>query len=69
LLIMTPVAIVIAAVTVIVMPIIVAVIVTPLITSVVVAVILLVETRSLPDILLDLLVGLVSICPLFHHHE
>jgi hypothetical protein len=61
----TPVTVVIAAVTVIVVPI----ISVPLITPVVVATILLVRTRSLPNILLDLLVSLVSICPLFHHHE
>jgi hypothetical protein len=32
-------------------------------------VILLVRMRGSPDILLDLLVSLISICPLFHHHE
>jgi hypothetical protein len=65
LLITTPVAVVIAAIAVIVVPIIVA----PLITPVVVAAILLVRMRGSLDILLDLLVGLVSICPLFCHHE
>jgi hypothetical protein len=65
----TPVADVIAAVVVIVAPIIAVVISALLVTPVVVAVILLVEMRSLPDILLDLLVGVISICPLFRHHE
>jgi hypothetical protein len=63
------VAVIIAVVTVTITPIIAVVIVAPLITPVVVAVILLVEMRGSPDILRDLLVGLVSICPLFHHHE
>jgi hypothetical protein len=65
----TLVTVVIVAVVIIIAPIIMAVIVAPLITPVVVAVILLVGMRSSPDILLDLLVGLVSICPLFCHHE
>jgi hypothetical protein len=44
------------------------VIIVPLITPVIVAAVRLVRTRSSLDIL-DLLVSLVSICPLFHHHE
>jgi hypothetical protein len=69
LLIMTPVAVVIAAVTVIIAPIIATVIVAPLIMLIVVAAVQLVITRSSPGILLDLLVSLVSMCPLFCHHE
>jgi hypothetical protein len=61
LLITTPVTVVIATVMVIVAPIIV--------TSVVVVAIFLVGPRSSPNILLDLLVDLVSICLLFRHHE
>jgi hypothetical protein len=60
----TSVAVVIAAVAVIVVPIIAVVISALLVTPVIVAVILLDGMRSSPDILLDLLVGLVSICPL-----
>jgi hypothetical protein len=69
LLITVPVAVVIVVVVVIIAPIIVAIIAVLLITPVVIAVVRLVRTRSSPDILLDLLVGLVSICPLFRHHE
>jgi hypothetical protein len=65
----TPVAVVIAAVIVIVVPIIAAIVAVPLVMPVVIAAILLVRTRSSPDILLDLLVGLISICPFFCHHE
>jgi hypothetical protein len=65
----TPVTVVIVAVTVIIVPIIVMVIMAPLITPVIVAAILLARMRSSPDILLDLLVGLGSIYPLFCHHE
>jgi hypothetical protein len=65
----TPVAVVIVAVVVIVAPIITVVIAVPLIMSVVVAMVWLVRMRSSPNILLDLLVSLVSFCPLFHHHE
>jgi hypothetical protein len=64
-----PVAVVIVAVAVIIALIIAVVISAPLVTPVVVAVILLVRTRSSPDILLDLLVGLIRICSLFCHHE
>jgi hypothetical protein len=67
--IMMLVTVVIAAVTIIVVLIIMVVVAALLITLVIVAAILLVGTRSSLDILLDLLVGLVSICPLFHHHE
>jgi hypothetical protein len=61
----TPVVVVIVAFVVIVMPIIAVVIVAPLIMPVIIAAILLVKMRSSPDILLDLLVGLISIYPLF----
>jgi hypothetical protein len=61
----TPITIVIAAVTVIIVPIIATVVTTPIIW----AAILLVGARSLADIFLDLLVGLISICPLLHHRE
>jgi hypothetical protein len=59
--IMMPIVVVTVAVTVIVALIIVA----PLITLVIVAVVQLVRMRSSPNILLDLLVSLISICPLF----
>jgi hypothetical protein len=66
---LTPITIVIAAVAVIVVPIIAMVVTTPIIASVVRATIWLVEARSLANILLDLLVGLISICPLLRHRE
>jgi hypothetical protein len=62
---LTPITIVIAAVTVIIAPIIETVVTTPIIW----AAILLVGAGSLADIFLDLLVGLISICPLLHHRE
>jgi hypothetical protein len=65
----TPITIVVVAVTVVIAPIIAAVITTSVIASVVEAVILLVEARSSANIFLDLLVGLVSICPLLRHRE
>jgi hypothetical protein len=67
--IMTLVMVVIAAVVVIVALIIAAVIAAPLITPVIIAVVRLVRMRSSPNILLDLLVSVVSICPLFRHLE
>jgi hypothetical protein len=45
------------------------VVTTPIIALVVEATILLVKVRSLANIFLDLLVSLVSICPLLRHHE
>jgi hypothetical protein len=65
----TPITIVIIAVTIIVALIIVAVITMPIIVPVIRAVIWLVRVRSPVNVLLDLLVGLISICPLLHHRE
>jgi hypothetical protein len=65
----TLITIVIAAVTVIVAPIIAVVIMTPIIAPVVWVAIWLVRARSLANVLLDLLVGLISICPLLCHRE
>jgi hypothetical protein len=53
----------------IIVPIIVVVIATLIITPVIGAAILLVRARSLTNILLNLLIGLVSVCPLLHHRE
>jgi hypothetical protein len=61
--------IVIAAVTVIVTPIVVVVVTTPIIEPIVGAAIWLVGARSPANILLDLLVGLINICPLLRHRE
>jgi hypothetical protein len=66
---LTPITIVIATVMIIVAPIVATVVTTQIIASVVRAMIWLVGARSSANILLDLLVGLVSICPLLHHHE
>jgi hypothetical protein len=65
----TPITIVIVAVAVVVAPIIAVVIMTPIIVPVIGTVILLVRARSPANIFLDLLVGLISICPLLHHCE
>jgi hypothetical protein len=65
----TPITIVIAAVAVVVAPIIAVVVTTLIITSVVKAAILLVGAGSPTNIFLDLLVGLISICPLLCHRE
>jgi hypothetical protein len=59
----TPITIVVAAVAVVVVPIIAAVVL------IIGAAILLVGARNPANIFLDLLVGLVSICPLFCHRE
>jgi hypothetical protein len=64
-----PIMIVVAMVAVVVVPIIAAVITTPIIMPVVWAAILLVRVRSPANVYLDLLVGLISICPLLRHHE
>jgi hypothetical protein len=45
------------------------VVMVPIIAPVVGAAILLVEARSPANVFLDLLVGLVSVCPLLRHHE
>jgi hypothetical protein len=57
------------SITIIIVPIIMVVIVTPIIMPVIGAAILLVKARSLTNILLNLLIGLVSVCPLLHHRE
>jgi hypothetical protein len=66
---LTPITIVIATVTVIVAPIVAAVITTPIIAPVVGAAIWLVGARSPTNVILDLLVGLISMCPLLRHRE
>jgi hypothetical protein len=65
----TPITIVVRAVTVVIEPIITAIVTTPIIAPVVWVAILLVGARSLANIFLDLLVGLISICPLLCHCE
>lgn len=60
---------IVAAVAVVVAPIIMAVVLVPFVTSVIVVVALLVRMRGLPDVCLDLLVSLISICPLLGHAE
>jgi hypothetical protein len=65
----TPITIVITVVAVVVAPIIAAVVTTPIIAPVVWAVILLVGVRNPANVFLDLLVGLISICPLLRHCE
>jgi hypothetical protein len=60
---------VIATVAVIVVPIVAAIVTTPIIAPVVGAAIWLVGAGSPANVLLDLLVGLISICPLLRHHE
>jgi hypothetical protein len=47
----------------------VAVVVAPIIAPVIGAAILLVGSRSPANVFLDLLVSLVSVCPLLHHRE
>jgi hypothetical protein len=66
---LTLIMIVIVAVTVIVAPIIATVVTTPIIVSVVKAMIRLVRARSPANVLLNLLVGLISIYLLLCHHE
>jgi hypothetical protein len=61
--------IVIAAVTVVIAPIIAAVVMTLIVAPIVGAEILLVGARSPANVFLDLLVGLVSVCPLLRHRE
>jgi hypothetical protein len=65
----TPITIIVAVVMIVIALIILAVIVGPIITLVIGAVILLVELRSLANVFLDLLVDLVSVCPLLCHRE
>jgi hypothetical protein len=65
----TPITIIIATFSVIIAPIIAAVVTTPINVSVVGVAILLVGARSSANIFLDLLVGLVSVCPLLRHRE
>jgi hypothetical protein len=65
----TSITIVIAAVMVIVAPIVAAVVTTPIILSVIGAVIWLVGAKSPANVLLELLVSHINICPLLCHHE
>jgi hypothetical protein len=65
----TPITIVAAPITIVVASIIVAIVAVSIITPIIRAAILLVGARSLTNIFLDLLIGLVSICPLLCHHE
>jgi hypothetical protein len=69
LILLMPITIVVASVAVVIAPIITAVVTTPIIVPVVGAVMLLVGSRSPANIFLDLLVGLVSVCPLLRHRE
>jgi hypothetical protein len=64
-----PITIVVATVMVIIAPIIAAVVMILIIASVVWAVILLVRAGNPANVILDLLVGLISICSLLRHHE
>jgi hypothetical protein len=64
-----PIMIVVTAVAVVIAPIIAVVVAAPIIASVVGAAILMVGSRSLANIFLDLLVILVSVCPLLCHRE
>jgi hypothetical protein len=57
------------AVVVVIAPIIAAVIAASIITPIVGVAILLVRSRSPTNVFLDLLVSLISACPLLHHHE
>jgi hypothetical protein len=66
---LTPITIVIAAVMVIIALIVAVVVTTPIIVLVIGAAIWLVRARSSTNILLDLLVSLISICPLLRHRE
>jgi hypothetical protein len=65
----TPITIVIVVVVVVIAPIIAAVVTAPIIPSVIGAAILLVGVRSPANIFLDLLIGLVSVCPLLRYYE
>jgi hypothetical protein len=62
-----PITIAIAAVMVIIAPIVATIVTTPIITLVIEATIWLVEVRSPANVLLDLLVSLIGICPLLRH--
>jgi hypothetical protein len=66
---LTPITIVIATVTVIVAPIIATVVMMPIIVPVIWAAILLVGTGGSANVFLDMLVSLISIYPLLRHHE
>jgi hypothetical protein len=65
----TSIMIVVAAVTVVIAPIIAPAIAVLVITPVIGVVILLVGSRSLANVFLDLLVSLVNVCPLLCHRE
>jgi hypothetical protein len=64
-----PITIIIATFSVVVAPIIAMVITTSIIVSIIGVAILLAGARSPTNIFLDLLVGLVSVCPLLRHRE
>jgi uncharacterized membrane protein YgaE (UPF0421/DUF939 family) len=64
-----PIMIVVTAVAVVIALIIAVVVAAPIIAPVVGVVILLVGSRSSANVFLDLLVGLVSVCPLLCHRE
>jgi hypothetical protein len=64
-----PITIVITVVTVITAPIITAVVITPIITSVIEAAIWSVGVGGSANVILNLLVGLITICPLLRHRE
>jgi hypothetical protein len=64
-----PKVVLLTQITIVVAPIIVAVIAASVIAPVVGVAILLVGSRSSTNVFLDLLVGLVSICPLLYHRE
>jgi hypothetical protein len=66
---LTPIMIIIAAIMVIIALIITAVVTMPIIAPVIWAVIWLVRAGSPANVFLDLLVGLISICPLLRHCE
>jgi preprotein translocase subunit SecF len=63
-----PITIVVTMVAVVVAPIITTIVMTSIIMPVVWVAILLVRVRSPANVFLDLLVGLISICPLLRHH-
>jgi hypothetical protein len=65
----TPIMIVAMSIMIVVAPIIAMVVVALIIVPVIGAMILLVRARSPTNVFLDLLIGVVSVCPLLHHCE
>jgi hypothetical protein len=65
----TPIKIVVTAVAVVIAPIVAVVIMAPIIAPVIGAAILLVGSRNPANVFLDLLVSLVSVCPLLRHRQ